>query len=90
MDDWLDDIFDIFDDEDDDIEKNDQKRETSSDDMTILDEYNEDFDFNLMHTNLDDEEMVMTNAMKMVTVEEKERDSKTVNHNCCFLQSYIN
>lgn len=87
MDAWLDDIFDIFDDDDGDDnngdasgDKTDQKAEAMSENMTLLQEYNEDFDFNLMHTHLDDEEMVMPTAIKMMALTDKELDSKVINH----------
>ncbi|CAF4455542.1 unnamed protein product [Rotaria socialis] len=52
---WLEGIFDILDDEDEDDAYGKQQTREDLDD--IMEEYNQDFDFEAMNTNLDEEEM---------------------------------
>jgi len=49
--DWFDDIFDIVNDDDD----NNEELEN------IMEEYNQDFDFDYIDTNVDEEEMIIEN-----------------------------
>ena len=49
---WFDDVFDILDDADDDDNDNDVVENK-------IEEYNQDFDFDYIATNVDEEEMVI-------------------------------
>ncbi|CAF2260260.1 unnamed protein product [Rotaria magnacalcarata] len=66
---WLEGIFDILDDEDEHDAYGTQQTEEDLDD--IMEEYNQDFDFEAMNTNLDEEEMFIDDNNDKKIVEDR-------------------